>query len=61
LTVAAVIPSAGLIRICVTASESIIGIDALGEEPGLKSVAKTSASPASIIARASGYFFEPSA
>ena len=43
------IASAGLIRICVTASESIIGIDALGEEPGLKSVAKTTARPASII------------
>src|SRR5207249_8584942 len=61
LTVAAVTASVGLIRICVTASESIIGIDGLGDEPGLKSVATITASPASIMARASGYFFEPSA
>src|SRR5438270_9372882 len=38
LMVVAVIASAGLIPICVTASESIMGIDRLGEEPGLKSV-----------------------
>jgi hypothetical protein len=46
---------------CVEAMESTIVIDGVGDEPGLKSVASTTASPASIIARAAGYFFEPSA
>ena len=50
----AVIASAGVILICVEAMERIIGIEGVGEEPGLKSVAMTTASPASIIARAAG-------
>ncbi len=57
----AVIDSAGVIFICVAASESIIGIDGVGDEPGLKSVAMTIPRPAAIMARASGYFFELSA
>ena len=52
--VAAVIASAGIIFIWVQASERIIGIEGVGEEPGLKSVASTTASPASIITRAAG-------
>ena len=52
--VAAVIASAGVIFICVHASDSIIGMEGVGDEPGLKSVASTTASPASIIARAFG-------
>ena len=43
---------AGVIFICVQASDITTGMDAMGEEPGLKSVAKTTASPASIMARA---------
>ena len=53
--VAAAIASAGVIFICVEASESTIGIDAVGEEPGLKSVASTGRIPSSIILRAAGY------
>src|ERR1035441_5050816 len=60
LTVAAVIASAGVIFICVQASDSTIGIDVVGEEPGLKSVASTTAIPRSIIRRAAGYRVEPS-
>jgi hypothetical protein len=54
LIVAAVTLSAGVIFICVAASERIIVIDGVGDEPGLKSVANTTASPASIISRAGG-------
>ena len=54
LMVAAVIASAGVIFICVQASDRIIGMEGVGEEPGLKSVASTTARPASIISRASG-------
>ena len=46
---------AGDIFICVAASESTIGMDAVGELPGLKSVASTTGSPRSIIWRAAGY------
>src|SRR5204863_8990100 len=61
LIVAAVIASAGDIFICVHASERTIGIDGVGDEPGLKSVARTTASPASIISLARGYDVDPSA
>jgi len=54
LIVAPVIASAGDIFICVQASDKTIGIDGVGDEPGLKSVASTTARPASIISRASG-------
>jgi hypothetical protein len=54
LTVAAAIASAGDIFICVQARERTIGIDGVGEEPGLKSLASTTARPASIISRARG-------
>jgi cell division transport system permease protein len=54
LTVAAVIASAGVIFICVHASDSTSGIEAVGDEPGLKSVASTTARPMSIICRAAG-------
>ena len=50
----AVIASAGDIFICVQASDKIIGIETVGDEPGLKSVAITTARPASIISRARG-------
>ena len=42
--------------ICKQASESMNGMDGTGEEPGLKSVARTIARPASIILRAGGYW-----
>src|ERR1044072_2977496 len=61
LIVAALIASAGDIFICVQASERTIGIDGVGDEPGLKSVASTTASPASIISRPRGYVVDPSA
>ena len=51
---AAVMPSAGDNFMCVAAIESAIGMDGVGEEPGLKSVASTIAKPASIISRAGG-------
>src|SRR5262247_3677729 len=51
--------SAGDIFICVEASVSTNIIEGVGEDPGLKSVARTTANPASIIARASGYRHEP--
>jgi hypothetical protein len=60
-TVEAVIDSAGDILICVQASERTIGMLAVGDDPGLKSVASTIARPASIISRARGYRFDPSA
>src|ERR1700730_11390737 len=60
LMVVAVIASAGDMCICVEARERTNGIDGEGDEPGLKSVAKTMARPASIIARAGAYRFEPS-
>ena len=52
--VAATIDSAALIFNCVAASDSTIGIDAVGDDPGLKSVASTTGSPDSIIFRAAG-------
>ncbi len=52
--VAAVMASAGVIFMCVQASESTIGIDAVGDEPGLKSVASTTGRPSEIICRAAG-------
>ena len=52
--VAAVMDSAGVIFICVEASESTMGIEAVGDDPGLKSVASTTGSPSSIIWRAAG-------
>src|SRR5436190_4470606 len=61
LIVAALIASAGDIFICVHASDKIIGSEGVGDEPGLKSVASTTASPASIISRARGYDVDPSA
>src|SRR6267143_424959 len=61
LIVAAEIASADDIFICVHASEKTIGIDGVGDEPGLKSVASTTARPASIISRARGYDVDPSA
>ena len=42
---AVVIASAGVIFICVQASDRIIGMDVVGEEPGLKSVASTAGRP----------------
>ena len=59
--VAAVIASAGDIFICVHASDRSIGIDGVGDDPGLKSVASTTANPVSIISRARGYDVDPSA
>ena len=50
--VAAVMASAGVIFICVQASERIMGMEGVGEEPGLKSVASTTARPTSIMSRA---------
>ena len=50
----AAIASAGDIFICVHANESTIDMEGVGEEPGLKSVAMTRASPASIISLARG-------
>ena len=47
--VAAVMASDGVIFICVQARDRIIGMDGVGEEPGLKSVASTTASPDWII------------
>src|SRR5271165_91089 len=61
LTVAAVRASAGVIFICAQANDMIVRMEVVGEEPGLKSVAITIARPASIIARAAGYFCEPMA
>ena len=61
LIVDAVIASAGDIFIWVQARERIIGILGVGEEPGLKSVAITTASPASIISLARGYDVDPNA
>ena len=55
LIVAAVKLSAGDIFIWVHAKDKIIGIEVVGEDPGLKSVASITASPASIISRAFGY------
>ena len=49
---AADIASAGVMRICVHASERIIGILTVGLVPGLKSVAKPMMAPASISLRA---------
>ena len=54
LMVAAVIDSAAVIFICVAARESTSGMDAVGELPGLKSVASTTGSPRSIMRRAAG-------
>ena len=51
---AALSDSAGVIFIWVAARDKTIGIDEVGDEPGLKSVATTTASPASIISRAGG-------
>ena len=59
--VVAVIDSAGVIFIRVEASERTIVIAGVGDEPGLKSVASTTASPASIISRAAGYRLDPNA
>ena len=50
--VAAAMASAGVMRICVHASERIICILSVGEVPGLKSVASATMAPASISARA---------
>src|SRR5207248_10111795 len=61
LIVLAQIASAGDIFICVQASESTIGIDGVDEVPGLKSLASTTARPASIIARARGLDPDPRA
>src|SRR5947199_9948445 len=61
LIVAAVIVCAGDIFIWVQASDRTIGIDGVGDEPGLKSVARTTARPASIISRARGYEVDPRA
>ena len=52
--VAAVSASAGKSPISTEAKESINGIDATGDDPGLKSVASTIASPISTILRAGG-------
>ena len=49
------IASAGVIRILMQASETIIFILPEGDEPGLKSEAKATLKPPSIIARAGGY------
>src|SRR5207237_3505042 len=59
LIVVAVTASAGDIFICVQASERTIGVDGVGDDPGLKSVASTTARPASIISRARGYELDP--
>src|ERR1044071_832842 len=61
LMVAAQRLSAGVIFMCVEANDSTIGMEGVGDEPGLKSVARTTASPASIISRAPGNGEEPSA
>ena len=50
----AVIASAGDIFICVHARDRTIGMLGVGDDPGLKSVASTIASPVSIISRARG-------
>ncbi len=57
--VVAVIASAGVMRVCVEASDRTKGIDGVGDEPGLKSVARTTGKPASIIARAGANRCEP--
>src|SRR5882672_2838987 len=54
LIVAAAPASAGDIFICAEASVRTNSIEGVGDDPGLKSVARTTANPASIIARASG-------
>src|ERR1041384_4884234 len=59
LTVAALIASAGVIRICVQAMDRIICIEGVGELPGLKSVASATDTPASINARAGAYRLSP--
>src|ERR1039457_1267873 len=51
LMVTVVIASAGVIFICVAASESTMGMEAVGELPGLKSVASTTGRPRSIMRR----------
>src|SRR5262249_43485481 len=61
LIVDAVMASAGDIFICVQASDKIIGMLGVGDEPGLKSVASTTECPVSIISRARGYHLAPSA
>src|SRR5882757_10498980 len=55
LMVEATIASAGNIRMYSAASAMMKGIEAVGDDPGLKSDAITGAKPASIIARAFGY------
>ena len=51
---AAAIASAGVIRICVQASDRIICIFKTGELPGLKSDARATGAPASMSRRAGG-------
>ena len=60
LIVVALIAWAGVICIWVHASESTNGIDGVGDDPGLKSVARTTASPASIILCAGANRRDPS-
>ena len=50
--VAAVMASAGVMRICVHASDKIMGMLSVGLVPGLKSVAMPTMAPASISLRA---------
>ena len=50
--VAAAMASAGVMRICVQASERIMDMLSVGLVPGLKSVAMPTMAPASISARA---------
>src|SRR5215471_9949571 len=59
LIVAALIASAGVIPIWVEASERTNGMDGVGDVPGLKSLASTTARPAAIMARAGGKHFDP--
>jgi hypothetical protein len=54
LIVDAEIASAGNTFICVHASDKTIGMLAVGDDPGLKSVAITTARPVPIISRARG-------
>ena len=57
--VAAEIASAGDIFMWVQASDNTNGMLGVGEEPGLKSVARATGTPASINFRAGGNFSKP--
>jgi hypothetical protein len=60
LIVAALIASAGVIRICEQAMETTSGIEHEGALPGLKSVASATATPCSIMRLAGAKSLEPS-